>query len=393
MGTHPIFESDFDCLTDKCMEGVGLVSIEGHPLLVRTLSGEFPTTYLLTLFSSEKFAKEQSDCTIILSESDTKKIGWRKKFEFILIGWFCKETNDDLVCRLLSYAEDVLMMFMGQEDLESLDQASKRDLRLCYPILDSLLTSVDDIPPFIVVEYPIKPINSISNLDVQLNQWAEEIETPYAAIVDGNVLVQATPDFEESLAHEEINLIIQIVKLSSSAAVLEIPVYMPRSFPNAAHRLIIVRLFDEVTAIGLCGVNPPLSKVFLNPPFVAFNDQLRSRRTTPRELLHSSLLGFIVQDIPAKKSAFYIHPRKMSVMEDEMNKVEISQSLLNIYQKSKQAAYSPHSEYYAVRKEFKAYVLKEDGRHMVFLFAPEVPIFALKEIAQQSANQLVNIRL
>ena len=87
------------------MEGVGLVSVEGHPLLVRTLSGEFPTTYLLTLFSSEKFAKEQSDCSIILSESDTKKIGWRKKFEFILIGWFCKETNDDLVCRLLSYAE------------------------------------------------------------------------------------------------------------------------------------------------------------------------------------------------------------------------------------------------------------------------------------------------
>ena len=98
----------------------------------------------------------------------------------------------------------------------------------------------------------------------------------------------------------------------------------------------------------------------------------------------------------------------VSVMEDEMNKVEISQSLLNIYQKSKLAAYAPHSEYYAVRKEFKgnksslqsvllqlflAYVLKEDGRHMVFLFAPEVPIFALKEIAQQSANQLVNIRL
>lgn len=43
----------------------------------------------------------------------------------------------------------------------------------------------------------------------------------------------------------------------------------------------------------------------------------------------------------------------VSVMEDEMNKVEISQSLLNIYQKSKLAAYAPHSEYYAVRKEFK----------------------------------------
>ena len=35
--------------------------------------------------------------------------------------------------------------------------------------------------------------------------------------------------------------------------------YMPKSFPDAAHRLIIVRLFDNVIAIGLCGVNPPLA--------------------------------------------------------------------------------------------------------------------------------------
>jgi len=40
-----------------------------------------------------------------------------------------------------------------------------------------------------------------------------------------------------------------------------------------------------------------------------------------------------------------------------------------------------------------AFVLKEDGRHIVFVFAPEVPIFSLKEIAQQTANQLSNLRL
>ena len=37
-----------------------------------------------------------------------------------------------------------------------------------------------------------------------------------------------------------------------------------------------------------------------------------------------------------------------------------------------------------------AFVLFEPKRHLVFLFAPEVPIFALKDIAQQTAGQLVN---
>ena len=41
-------------------------------------------------------------------------------------------------------------------------------------------------------------------------------------------------------------------------------------------------------------------------------------------------------------------------MEDEMNKNEISNSLLWVFQQSKIAALnSQHSEYYTVRKEFK----------------------------------------
>ena len=78
------------------------------------------------------------------------------------------------------------MMFMGKEDLQTLDSTSKRDLRLCYPVLDSLLTSVDSIPPFVIIEYPVKPINPAIDLKIPLDKWAEQIETPYAAIVDGN---------------------------------------------------------------------------------------------------------------------------------------------------------------------------------------------------------------
>ena len=117
------------------------------------------------------------------------------------------------------------MMFMGKEDMQTLDQTSKRDLRLCFPVLDSLLTSVEDIPPFILLDYPIKPINPASDLRVPVDQWAEEIETPYAAIVDGNELLVATSDFEDSLSCEEVNLIIQVVSLNKTAAVSEVEIF------------------------------------------------------------------------------------------------------------------------------------------------------------------------
>ena len=204
------------------MEGIGLISTEGHPLLVRTLSGgEFPSTHLLSLFSSEKFAK-QHDCQVVISESDAKKVAWKKKFEFTLIGWFSQRLSDYVARRLLLYSEYVLMMFMGKEDLQTLDQTSKRDLRLCYPVLDSLLTTVDQIPPFVIVEFPIKPLHPAIDLKVPLDKWAEEIETPYAAIVDGNELLVATGDFEDALSHEEVNLIIQVQSLVKTAALSEV---------------------------------------------------------------------------------------------------------------------------------------------------------------------------
>ena len=196
-----------------------LTSIRVHIMFYFSKSSK---AHLLTLFSSEKFAADQSDCNIIQAESENKKIGWKKRFEFTLIGWFDKNTGDNLVIRLLHYAEDILIMFMGEEDLETLDAASKRDLRLCYPILDSLLSTVDDIPSFVLLQFPVKAINPVSNLEAILDNWADEIETPYAAILDGNEILSVTPEFEESLAHEEINLLIQISALNKTAAVLEV---------------------------------------------------------------------------------------------------------------------------------------------------------------------------
>ena len=78
--------------------------------------------------------------------------------------------------------------------------------------------------------------------------------------------------------------------------------------------MVSTHLFLEVRALTIEHVKNEIRLVFQNPPFVSISDQIRNRRSTPRELLHSSLLGFIFQDLTREKSAFFIHPRKSKLL-------------------------------------------------------------------------------
>jgi len=82
----------------------------------------------------------------------------------------------------------------------------------------------------------------------------------------------------------------------------------------------------------------------------------------------------------------------MTVMENELNEGEIISFLLAQFRNSKSMA-PTNSEFYSVQKEFKSYTLCVDGRHLVFLFASETPIFVLQELANQTAESLSSVCL
>ena len=63
------------------------------------------------------------------------------KDNFILICWFISSLSETLSRRITDYVYDEIVMILGAEDVLELDQTSKRDLRLTFPLIDALLIS------------------------------------------------------------------------------------------------------------------------------------------------------------------------------------------------------------------------------------------------------------
>lgn len=210
------------------MEGVGIVSTDGHVLFVRQLNDaatkekKIPSSQLLALYAAGKFAHEEAACQTLSALSDQKRVNMIVKDNFTIICWFCSSIDECLARRLAEYVFDELMMFLGEEDLGQLDQSSRRDLRLAFQMIDCLLTRSDELPVWLVTEYPLHSINPPSGLADTLDAWAKRIETPYAALIDGNELLVATALFNQQLTHHEINLLILCASNISSCAVVEV---------------------------------------------------------------------------------------------------------------------------------------------------------------------------
>ena len=134
------------------MEGVGLVSNEGHVLFVRQCNlTPIPSSQLLALYAAGKFGAEEAGSTLLSSLSGTRRITLVAKDNFTILCWFFASVDECLARRLAEYVFDQLMMFLGEEDLNLLDQSSRRDLRLVFPMIDCLLTPSDELPIWMVL--------------------------------------------------------------------------------------------------------------------------------------------------------------------------------------------------------------------------------------------------
>ena len=60
----------------------------------------------------------------------------------------------------------------------------------------------DDLPIWMVTEYPIFSFSQPVGLGEALSNFARDIETPYAMLVDGNEILALTPTLQQCLNHQ-----------------------------------------------------------------------------------------------------------------------------------------------------------------------------------------------
>ena len=90
------------------------------------------------------------------------------------------------------------------------------------PLIESILIPFDELPAWVIAEYPLYAVSPPNNLSDTLDEWAKTIETPYAALIDGYEMLEATTAFQQTLTHHEINLLLLCASNISSSAVVEV---------------------------------------------------------------------------------------------------------------------------------------------------------------------------
>lgn len=332
------------------------------------------------LFSQTEAELEPTCCI-----TDYLRVYILKRNTHTVICWFNTSVDEYFALRLSDYADKIILLFLGEEDLAEIsDPRMKKDIRLTYTMLDELICPIDELPPWLITEYPVYTLGKHPGIDEQTDHWAKKLETPYLAISQDNEIISMTSDFKEQLDYIEINLAVFCASVFRGKALIEIPVYLYKLGPTNAYRLVLIKLFGNTTMIALCGSVTNLTSINFSPQEIAQLEPLRNRKKSPKDPLPAGLIGTLIQDEATMKTLMYIRASKASVMENELTEGDVKIALLSVFRKSKSENLT-HSEFYSVRKEYKSYVLKQDNRHIVFLFSSEVPLFALQSLANQAA--------
>jgi len=364
---------------------VSLINPDGNILFVRSSHGRsVATTQLLTIWSSVLFSQSEAELDPVSCITDSLRIYILKRNTHTVICWFDKAVNEYYARRLTDYADKIILLLLGEEDLaEIVDPRLKKDIRLAYPLLDGLICQIDEVPTWLVTDYPIFSMQKSSpEIQKQIEFWGERLATPYVAIVNDNEIIAMTDDFRQ-LDYIELNIIAYCALVYSDKALVEIPVYLYKLAPNSAYRLILIKLFKNTSMVALCGSVTNITSIRFTPHDISQLEPLRHAQKAPKGL-PPGLIGTLIQDEALMQSLLYIRPAKSTLMENELNEEEIKVCLMRVFRDTK--THNPtHSEFYSARKQYKSYVLKQDNRHIVFLFSTEVPIYALQELANQAA--------
>ncbi|KAJ9583086.1 hypothetical protein L9F63_022575 [Diploptera punctata] len=214
------------------------------------------------------FGKSQS---IVLKNTSTQEttVVWRVKEESVTLIAAACGASEMLLDQLLTSVFNAMIMAVGIEELKSPRNADrlKRDLRICYPILDRLLESADTTSSdravtcsdlLGLVEVMLCQENHI--LQNLLDAWAECVDSLYAFLMIRGRVAVATPSWW-SLHSEEKKLLALLVLQDGTCTASDIPVFLPCKSPAVPFRLVVCMLMAGVQVCALCGPSPTLTEV------------------------------------------------------------------------------------------------------------------------------------
>ncbi|XP_078486725.1 protein fuzzy homolog [Ciona intestinalis] len=451
----------------------------GIPLLTRTKPGCSPLSFPVVgaLNGVHMFAANR-DVKLLSTLTGNKRIVWKVFQDSIVLiaivpsldAKMCGKSNPDdeeqdaalilqdssrnssstitdaHVSRLLENVFHSLVFLTGLQELTNIQNVDrlKKDLRSCNSLIDTYLDTGEKQkqPRFEMFGDLTQCVDVMLHEDAKLLEehltaFAEAADSTYGCLVNNGQVVCATAKWW-LLTGLELALLSRLINtLSSSITSCDIPIYLPHSSPNIAHRLLVftlvsgVGLKSGVRVCVLCGPQPSLTQVqeTLLESFwrSAMNTLQRCAHshTIPDPLIQtlpSPLLGFLLVDTenrrcvslmrPSSGDADHMSRRKQQKNEEKFESSWIFGKLTEFYKfvvgtslplpetiEDEPYPGTVHDNshiglcHYRCLKRHKAFALVRSQYQLFAVYSNTAPTFALQGLTNHAMDVLLKDRL
>ncbi|KAG0420190.1 hypothetical protein HPB47_003623 [Ixodes persulcatus] len=318
------------------------------------------------------------------------KVVWRTYHDsVVLLVVTCDDgASDDHLGFLLDNVFGAMVMSVGLDAVQAIRNVDrlKRDLRGCYPLVDHLLSQLDQDSCTLgdltgVADFLLCPESQA--LQPYLESFVEEVDSLYGCLLVRGKVAVATKHWLR-LSPQETVLLAMAAHAGTKCISRDLPVYLPNSCPTVCNRLVTLQLTQGVELCLLCGPAPSLA-VLEEEKVVAFPP------------LDKNILGFLLINTKRHKSLTSVHPLEDEIARTKEGKcisLRRRQEMLRVLYKSVVGRHFPVSPYqeqpavsggadhsatevYTCAETHKSYAIRTADHQLYLLFSPSIPTFAM----------------
>ncbi|XP_046391015.1 protein fuzzy homolog [Ischnura elegans] len=262
------------------------------------------------------YTKSQS-ASLLNTETKESTIVWRDFESSLTLIGIANGLPEPFLDSLLENVFNAMILMVGVEELReirSLDRL-KRNLRVCYPLIDKLLESAKPEDKAasasgLIWFSEVALCHESHVLQGMLDTYAEAIDSMYGCLqIQGRVVVATSGWW--SLTGVERSLLSLLVSVENLTTLRDIPIFLPHKSPKVPFRLVTCHLLPWAEVLVLCGPEPSLDiieKVACqmwqvgSETLRAANIHCPSPRNIPSSInLDPGVLGFLLLDDELQK--------------------------------------------------------------------------------------------
>ncbi|XP_060531593.1 protein fuzzy homolog isoform X1 [Cylas formicarius] len=352
-------------------------------------------------------------------------VAWKEFRESLVIIGIASGCSIEVLYQLLQLVFDAIVLIIGIDEIKNqrnIDRI-KRELRICYPLIDRLLDILDcgdssnkhssDIVGF------VETIMSTENhlLQVVLDSFAESVDSMYSCLLIGGKIAVATESYW-SLNPHELRLLSLLAVAETNEKSKDVPVFLPYKSSTVAFRFVACSIMPDIQVCCLCGSTPSLKDIEYSAAqcFKNSMDILKSaEQVSPRHFPNSfvidgGILGLLLINITLKKYMMSKNPQPnssrkttssshrldilrtffyQSVMKFLIPKLEIETNLIPS-DKSSLDDQNEGIESYWCSEYHKCHAIRVNDNILCVLYNSSTPTHAMRLITKKTLSLLIS---